>query len=67
MNREEWNNTASEQNAKAEQLGAALGCLWFVAVFLCIPIIILFPPSFFIFVGIAVWVVYRMQQTKQKR
>lgn len=33
MNQNEWNKTASEQNAKAEQIGAGIavgGCLLFI-------------------------------------
>jgi hypothetical protein len=33
MNQSEWNKTASEQNAKAEQIGAGIavgGCLLFI-------------------------------------
>lgn len=61
------NNNHQEENAKAEQIGAGIGCLWFIALFVCIPLIIVWPPSFFLMVGAAVWIVYRMQQTKSNR
>ena len=44
MNREEWNKTATEQNAKAEQIGAAVGvgCGVIVLLFILIFVIAAF-------------------------
>ena len=48
MNRNEWNNTATERNAKAEQWGAAIAILWFLTLFVLLPLAIFFPPILFL-------------------
>lgn len=65
MNKEEWNKTATEQNAKAEQIGMAIAIAWFIGLFIALPLCILFPPLIVPIVAGIVWVIYRLNKTKK--
>ena len=67
MNKDEWNKTATEQNAKAEQMGMAIAILWFVGLFIALPLVILFPPLIIPIVFFVIWVIVRLNQTKKKK
>jgi hypothetical protein len=50
------NNNHQEENAKAEQWGAAIAILWFLGLFIMLPIVILFPPAGLFFIAIGFWI-----------
>lgn len=67
MNKDEWNKTSTEQNAKAEQMGAAIAVLWFIAFFIALPLCILFPPLIVPIVLGIVWVVMTYRKNNPKK
>ena len=56
-----------EQNAKAEQVGAGLACLWFIIFFITLPLVILFPPLIIPIIAFVIWVIIRLNQTKKNK
>lgn len=56
-----------QENAKAEQTGAAIAILWFIAFFIGLPLVILFPPLIVPIIAGVIWVFYRLNQTKTKK
>ena len=66
MNKNEWNKTATEQNAKAEQTGMAIALIWFFSLFILLPLAIMFPPIIFVIIGGLIWVFMRMKNNNKK-
>ena len=60
-----FNNDHQEENAKAEQIGAAIAIFWFIIFFICLPIAILFPPSIFLMIAAICWIIVKRQSNRK--
>jgi Mn2+/Fe2+ NRAMP family transporter len=67
MNKEEWNKTSTEQNAKAEQIGMGIAIIWFVGFFIALPLCILFPPLIVPIVLGIIWVIMTYRKNNPKK
>ena len=64
MNREEWDNTYSERNAKAEMWGAGIAGLFFLIVLLLI--LSLWNPMVLYFIPLAIlWVIQKRRNNRK--
>ena len=61
----QFNNKYQEENAKAEQMGAGIAILWFLILFICLPIAILFPPSIFLMIAAVIWIIVKRQNNRK--
>lgn len=53
-----------QENAKAEQIGAAIAILWFIVFFITLPLVILFPPLIIPIVFGIIWVIKRYRTNR---
>ena len=61
-----FNNKHQEENAKAEQIGAAIAIVWFLTLFVLLPLAILFPPVLILVGAGIIWAINRMVQNRKK-